>query len=280
MATRRRFTGRRFRRKRRNLIWLPVNGIFVGQDNTSGTSNIPVTLTIPATGVPVTELTAATFDSSQNFDSPAGNVNNATNFGEILQGEYFLRRIVGNFFCSFGYQRDTDNDPSEIDAITVSAGIFIAREETASFNALDVPIGSTTQGEKFNNYGAHAFATQREPWIWRRQWILGNPAQRARKDVVAGTALANLDITAAQVGGLGSEYPSTNVHYAQGSNQQIDQKTLRRVRDDNRLFLSVSAWFYQTDQAFQTAGSTATLHAMWDIRLLGALRKARQTGSF
>jgi len=95
-------------------------------------------------------------------------------------------------------------------------------------------------------------------------------------------AAANTTIStpSSSVVGLGAEYPSTNVHYAQGSNQQIDQKTMRRVRDDCRLWSVISAFNTQNVAAIQEVQTATRIFITWDLRLLGALRRARNTGAF
>jgi len=269
---------RRFRRRRQRLTWLPINGFFLTASGEFGTSNIIDTIDVPADGSATTSINFITFDSPAAFDSTSGNLSANSNLGDAIANEYVIRRIVGNFFVSFPWQKEDDNDPSTAQAITVCAALFVARAESEAV-ANPVPISSGSEGARWNNYGPHALATVREPWIWRRQWILGNPAFRARNNALAATP-TTIATPAFDAVGLGSEYPSTNVEYAEGSNQQIDQKTIRRVRDDSRLWCVVSAFNTQSSGQLQVVGALSRIRFTWDLRILGALRRARNTGTF
>lgn len=268
----------RFRRRRARVTWLPINGIFLTASGEFGSSNITDQLDVPASGAPVTSINFITFDSPAAFDSTSGNLTADSNLGDAIANEYIIRRIVGNIFVSFPWQKEDDNDPSKAQAINVTAGLFVARAESEAV-ATPQPISSGTEGARWNNYGSHALSTVREPWIWRRQWILGNPAFRARNNAIAATP-TTIATPAFDAIGLGSEYPSTNVEYAEGSNQQINQKTIRRIRDDSRLWCVVSAFNTQNVFAVQTVGSLSRINLTWDLRILGALRKAKNTGTF
>jgi len=277
MAARRRRFFRRGRRRPR-YTWLPINGIFLTATGEFGTANFTGQLSVPADGTAATLIEEITFDSPAAFDSTSGGLTADSNLGDAIANEWFLRRVVGNCFASVPWQRDSDNDPSTAQAINVTAGLFVARAESEAISPA-TPISSATAGARWNNYGPHALATVREPWIWRRQWILGNPAFRARADAVAA-ANTTISTPSSSVVGLGAEYPSTNVHYAQGSNQQIDQKTMRRVRDDCRLWSVISAFNTQNVAAIQEVQTATRIFITWDLRLLGALRRARNTGAF
>jgi len=280
MAFRRRRFVRRGRRRRTRYTWLPTDGLFLTANNDFDTANIPWTLTVPNTGAPTVAITRVTFDSPTNQEGGAIDFN--TNLGEILNNEYIIRRIVGNCFAEFPPQRNANGDPSLVSAVNLAAGIFIARaEDEATAAGIVRPIGTGTIQQSWNNYGPHAFSTIREPWIWRRQWILGNPAARARN---AGQAAANAAVGvtggAAAVGNFGAEHPSTNTLYSAGSDAHIDQQTMRRVGNDNRLWCVVAAWNTQNINAIQEVGEPALLFGLWDLRVLGALRRARNVGAF
>lgn len=261
-------------------MWLPNLGSFLTSNSQFSHSQIPAVISVPADGSPTTVITEVTLDSVVNQEGPGGTIDFSSNLGNLIANEYFLRRIVGNIFVGFDAQRESDGDPSQAQAVQVGAGLFIARAASETTDGTgSTPVESATETERWNNYGPFALGTIREPWIWRRQWILGNPAHRARFEAVAAAASANLATASNQVGG-GYMFPSTNVEYSMGADAHIDQKTLRRVGNDNRLWLAISAHNLALAEAVQSFGAIVRLWTFADLRMLGQLRRAKNRGSF
>lgn len=273
---RRRFARRGFRRKRRNLVWFPNDGQDLDGGGEFFAGNIPVTLTIPADGTPVTVIKNVTFDGTTTTEG-GGNVSFNTNLGDVLANEYFIRRIVGGCFAALAPFRNVGNDPSQASCIQIAAGLFVARAQ----DELDVattfqPIGLNSEVSRWNSYGPIALHTMREPWIWRRQWILGNYAFQGNFFNQAG---ANADVSP-NVVQQWAVAPPSNMHYSAGADHHIDQRTLRKVGNDSRLWAAVSAFNAQVEPVTHTVNEVINAQVLWDLRILGQLRKARNTGTF
>lgn len=205
-----------------------------------------------------------TFDSIREDDADELD----TNLADIIGSEYILRRIVGNLF----FDRDTATDSTTgntggYSAVKISAGFFVARQADSSQNR-DLPIGAQTADEIRENYSPSQNAVVREPWIWRRTWLLGRPEADGSNSSPGG-------------------FPSSNVYYNGGtSNQYVDAKTIRRVGQDDRLFFVAAARGVGNNfvdpfvnEKVTTVGATSVKGHL-DYRLFGSLRRARQQGRF
>jgi len=167
--------------------------------------------------------------------------------------DYFIKRIVGKLFVGVDQISSTGNN-----AILIAAGIFVARAGDAddAAGAQDLPIGAQGIGGT-DNYSAIRAENIREPWMWRRTWILSNQLSTT--------------IT-------GQRFPRSNAEC--GSIQDgphVDAKTSRRVRDGERLFwtASVRNWPLNT---LATQETTVRFH--FDYRVLGSLRKKHNRSVF
>lgn len=253
----------RVRRRKTRYTWFPQIG---AQGSTPGddTTLIRVQPTaVASTGDPSDPILFPVIPDAPN-DTPA---TNAEHLSDFIASEYVLRRIVGNYYVGA---------PSFINTVTqdvvqsyaIAVGFFVARcdDEAAGFTS---PIGATTVAERRQNYGPLAVQTTREPWIWRRTWVLsprlfqattGAPAQATTTGVAAGN------------------YPANNYTGSVAEGSKVDAKTVRRVRGDERLFMAVQSQILEVDSP---SGSGLVLgdHFM-DLRFLGALRKATQRGVF
>lgn len=182
--------------------------------------------------------------------------------GVYTNNDYFIKRIVGKIFLS------TLTSASTAPALLVGFGIFVARagDEDAGAGASFRPIGVSAAATTFGtdpqavlNYSPLSLECIREPWIWRRTWILGNPAN------VGG------DIASAA-------FPRTNTLY--GSIQDgahIDAKTARRVKDGERLFGVLAARNFPVNT---TTDDQNLVRGYLDYRVLGAPRRSRNRSAF
>lgn len=129
-----------------------------------------------------------------------------------------LRRIVGKLFISAGFTTpDIQNNPPP-DAIIVSAGIIVRRVDQDG-NPLAV-----SEQEDVNT-----LLNNTDPWIWRRDWILGQ------------TGFDNDGQTTVNTAGR-RNFPPTNAGYGSVKDgPHIDQKTNRVIGQEERLFLNLTA---------------------------------------
>lgn len=170
-----------------------------------------------------------------------------TSLADFIGSAYLIRRIVGKIFCNY---LDSGAGPEEVVA---GAGIFAARADET--NPL-IPMGYATGGQA--SYDPLNPFTMREPWIWRRTWILHSPANPG------------------QVSNTRPPYPPGNAYYGSVlDGPHVDAKTRRFVNDDNRLFLALSSHANQIQ-----AVDPSTVEWFFDLRMLGQLRRNRGTSTF
>lgn len=142
---------------------------------------------------------------------------------------YSLKRIVGKLFIGI----EPDN-VSENAATTwvVTAGIMVRR-----VNEAGVPTALETYTD--------AYDSARDPWVWRRNWVLRNPGA---------------------TGPFVPQWPNTNCAYGSvADGPHIDQKTRRTVKTEERLFLDISAVAMDGGDE-QT---TTACYMYWDLRFFG-----------
>lgn len=236
------------RRRRRAVTWLPTLGTAGPVETNDNASGRAFSLDTPPDGTTEVAITALTFDVPRDADSAALTIDT---LADIIGSEYMLRRIVGKCFAN------SLLDSEGPAAILFGAGFFVARaadEQQAQEG--NQPIGSQSPSERVENYNPLSDDCIREPWIWRRVWILGRDG--------AGEGAPS--------------FPSTTVGY--GSVQDgphIDAQTMRRVGNDERLWFAVAARNFPIAVASTSPGQ---IFGYLDYRLLGSLLKARNRGVF
>lgn len=231
------------RKTRQRYTWFPNLG-FQGTNPEDDFNGFPWSLTVPNTSGELSD--ALLFQLIPDFNPEEPDASN--NLSDFIGNEYILKRIVGKLFASFG-----GNGAAAPISIILGVGFFIARTEADN---ADVPIGAQIDAaHRKLNYGVLNNQNIREPWIWRRTWMLkdrdNNPS------------------------GVG---PGLDGTYAGGSLQDgphIDAKSARRVRTDERVFVSIQAGNHGA-----TAAATGQVDGYLDYRLLGALRKAKNRSAF
>lgn len=186
-------------------------------------------------------------------DAPLDNTN-SIGPGDLVRHvgqEWFLERLVGKLFVAF---RIGAEEPTNC---LVGAGFFVARaNDSNSGGGVDTPIGSASFQERNDNYSPINEDAIREPWIWRRTWLLGG--------------------TVVQTDPFSSSFSVNTFAGSVLDGPHIDAKSVRRIGNDDRLFFAIST---------VTLGGSSELgpgflQAYLDLRVLGQLRKARNTGKF
>lgn len=241
------------RRRRTKYTWLPVIGTALegaggfidkwGRDFIVSGSTDGAGLVVPLTA-----------DLPRNEDIVSADEGVLS---DAIGQEWFLKRLVGKCFVHF------DNPgAAQASIIKVTAGFFVARADAGTAT---VPIGATATWAAgfaptvYNAYDPEANATIREPWIWRRTWLLGNPA------IVTDTNWPK---------GI---FPAHNAGFSSSlDGPHIDAKTARRISNDDRLWFAASCCTLPLGDAVGFAD--ASIHL--DLRILGALRKAHNRGVF
>jgi len=256
-------------RRRARYTWLPTIGTAGPGEVDDNSSGRTFGITVATTGEQTVLISELTFDRPVEGDNLTSQ---ATPLGTVLGNEYFLKRIVGKLFAAYRPRTNQNNDPSQPTGALFGAGFFIARANDDSQGA-DSPIGSASASERVENYSPLSEDTIREPWIWRRTWILGNDAMR-RQHINPNLTLEAIDQDAATV-----FPPSTAGYGSVADGPHIDAKTARRVKQDERLWFVVATRTCPFSDVI-TPQQSGTIDGYLDFRLLGALRKARQGSAF
>lgn len=221
--------------------------------------------------------------SPVTFDQPVeGELGTDAHISDILGQEYVLQRIVGKFFINRLQAFKEDIGGLQADsgiAVLAGAGFFVARAQDIDTGDAEQPIGSNTPAERNDNYNPLDVDCIREPWIWRRTWILGSALQA--DSFAAGQPGAPF-ASSTQMSGtrIGAFFPASSALYQSvADGPHIDSKVKRRVRQDERLFFVVAAALYPpADRALEN--TTTSITAYLDYRMFGSLRKAQNKSSF
>lgn len=227
------------RTKRPTVVWLPLDlanrvGVAPGNANLETQNSLSIIADIvgaPGGGKSVTIQAVVR-------DEPALVAGAAETLSDLEGSAYRLRRIVGKIWCSTPQQALVGTEPS---TIVVTAGFIILRVD-ANGTPLNGLLSPTA-----NQYDPSALGEIRDPWIWRRSWILGNSLS----------------------GQTDTGFPPTNAQY--GSIQDgphVDAKTARVVSDEERLFLVTTAVGLNGTGQDQAAYVVVT-----DLRVLASMRK-------
>jgi len=237
---------RGFKRRRPRVVWLPVFGNSIAPENAYQTNGYDEQqIEITTDGIPSLDYFPLTWDADTSEEQIAALGFGGYTLQDIVSGNaYRLRRIVGSLQLAWGTPRNGAETP--ISAVKVGAGLIVLRttDGTGTPTGLASPLKQD-----------HATF----PWIWHRTWILGK-----------GTGINNTQATPGiEVGWYVN--PVSNVYFARGRNDEIDQKTARTISNNERLFLAVSAHRIGINTNIAGQGS-AVLAVNFHYRLLGSLK--------
>lgn len=238
------------RRKTRFKWFLPIGSEGPAADIEDDSNGIGIALTIPANGTTTLNVTPLI------VDTPSDDIAPGNPLGFYEGNEYFIKRIVGKLFAGFTQAAASTGTP----AVLLGAGLFVARAEDDDSGGPLVPIGAGSVAQLTDNYSPLRVENNREPWIWRRTWILSNRLH-----------------TAADAGGINS-YPRTTSEYGSvADGPHVDAKTARRVKDGERLWWVLAGRNFPLNTTSNTAEQVT---AYLDYRVLGAQRRSRNRSAF
>jgi len=243
------------RRHKAKVNWMPVLGSIL-QDESGDTVHIAARyLGLQASpnasdaGTPQTEALVPDYTSQPNDDGSVGQT-----LRDFTEGQdWFLHRIVGKLHITVKNVSNATDRSVVWSRLLVSAGFFVARANDDSEGTPDLVA---------DEQDPQAIKAIRNPWIWRRTWVLGTPGVQSN---VSGT------------------YPTSNVDYGSvADGPHIDAKSKRRILRNQRLWF---AWSIRgCDQDFITVSGIADdqpqAEAVLDYRIVGAMRKARNVSAF
>lgn len=259
------------RRKRTKGFWLPILGLQQGEGGAGDDLTVPLALAPPVDDdEPELGVIPITFDYPQEGPSLS---RDADTLAEIAGSEYIIKRILGNCILANGCSYNPSTDTG-VPAIKVDAGFFVARAGAESQGPLgaNAPIayGADTPQSDREQYSPGNPATAREPWMWRRTWILGNEKLAFwREQLTSGSGTAPY-----------AYCPPTNLTSDVRNGPYIDIKSRRRVRQDERLFFAAQARHWPPQAGSSIASSADRVDLSLTIRVFGVLVKARNSGAF
>jgi len=262
------------RRKRRfRGIWLPVLGS-TGNAGTGGQDDASMLLAVDlaADGSSTVGVRPILFDTPQEAESL--DIDAGIGLGAFIKNAYSLRRLVGKVHCEFEDLAYQDGDPTGRPTVAqVTCGFFVARAgDINDPQGENQPIGGNAA--LVGSYRPAGLDNIREPWLWRRQWLLGNPG--IQQGVIAGDIVGFQEIQEAV------QWPSSTALFGSVlDGPHLDAKTRRTVSSDDRLWFALEARTYPYNRTYTLGGGPAAfVRAHLDIRAFGAPRRDRNRGNF
>lgn len=259
---------RRTRRFKRRQQWLPVYGnggaFSEGQvtgNALGGTVNL-VNDGTEAGGIDwlASPLTFDTQISPEDAQNTGLGVIPPTIRDLVAGSEWSLRRIVGKLFVTV--RRTGFADPSaRAPAIECGAGIIVCNTDEEGIPLTD-----------FDEVNPLTQDSAEDPWVWERHWLLRTTIGQTTWNDASGALLPNTPLNA-QLAAEG--LPISNVGYgSRDDGPHVDQKTVRRIRRDQRLFMVVATRpsFLIDNPTFDT--DEIEVNFRWMLRLLGNVRSA------
>jgi len=249
------------RRRRPKYTWMPTLGSRFNQDTFPGSTPNFLSLQLEPNANDASPPTLARGLVAQAIipdfpvtvtDDTAGQYT----LRDITEGQdWVLKRMVGkaHIWAQAGEYIPTADWPM----VYVSLGFFVARAQD------DNPGDPDLEQTEFDPLNVDNI---RQPWIWRRTWLLGNP-------VWTRTA-------SAPIGGF--DFPTSNLEYGSvADGPHIDSKVSRRIMREQRLWVAASVMGILPGQgSVSNADPDPTINMLIDLRILGAMRKSKDRPAF
>lgn len=159
---------------------------------------------------------------------------NPATFSDLYNSGYRLRRICGHIFTAC--DQEDFQDPTVNNNFLVTAALQVMEADRGA--ALDAAEGAPDIYQTVDN-----------PWIWRRTWMLTNYVNALAATKQTWGVVSNVQGAAS---------------LREGS--FMDQKTIRKVGPDHRLFLCL-----QVTNIDGEANGLARIRFWWNLRVLGSL---------
>jgi len=240
-------------RRRPGVVWLPLsteNRLVTGavDNETTSYGQYAVADAGANPGDATTALFPVVNDQPQLMSSPLSSL------ADVEGSAYRLRRIVGKIYVEFDHQAAANANTTTCHGFLVTVG-FIVIEVEATLNFLPKSATAT-------DYSLVSLKNMRDPWIWRRSWLIGfDNAPNAGGESVDGRF---------------SILPENNIVYGAGvmDGPHIDAKTARVVKDDQRLAMVVTLVRQCSSNPAGGAVNPAVIIITTDLRVLASLRKS------
>lgn len=257
------------RRRRRRGTWLPPLGHIInfGEDTVRR-----VTFRIGGAGqylepsVDPTVTVHQVFPIVPDFTTEVDSSGTYTLRDQVQGQAWQLNRLVGKIHLQAqGPQNQTGWDPQDganWPNCIVTAGFFVAPVDSENIAAQFTPMMTPVA------YDPTQQLNSTNPWIWRRTWMLSNPAASFATDqrviMKAAGPLSNAVAPSSLEG------------------QHIDSKVKRFINREHRLFLVVAVNGWDSDWVSMTAQDNQQMNVagLLDVRIYGTLRAQRNQSSF
>lgn len=272
MFRKRKFSGFRGKRRfRRNKgVWFPITG--ATWTNEGETFNdVSFTLTPGPVGVdrslrPGLEVIPLTRDYTPINANDTSDINQKPTLRDFTEGQdYILSSIVGNvdWFVDANTNQLAVFDPAEQwTYVKITSGFFVGRT-----GDLDETLPDFTADE----IDPQVSTNSQNPWIWRKSWILANPANRTQ----VGIDPDNVPVYT-------EDDISSNRSLSDLRGPSIITKSKRRVRREERLWFvtSVIGWDGPRGSVSGGAPLQPTVKGNLDIRIFGKMVKGKNASTF
>lgn len=266
-------------RRRKRWTWFPILGT---TDPTEGTDDTDGrTFGVPFDGSGATNAIVFPLIPDVQTDADA-TLGQAAQVLLALSTDYEIERIVGKVWVSVSAPAD-DGVVLAPKTILVGIGLFVAKQaDTNAGGGPNIPIGAASLPELLENFSPLSNDTARQPWMWKRDWILST----GRPNLATASGPTNFEpvisvTTAGAVQAAGA--PTTNIGYGSVMDgPHIDCKVNRRVRSDERLWCIAAARSLDRilDNFNPSANVLGDMKGLINIRVLGATRKPSKGASF
>lgn len=203
-----------FRRRRRRaaVTWLP---------NVSYDNQKQQPVNTPIFSVPVAADGGVSTVAIPLVHDESGVANQETaGLAEYTQGGYILQRIIASVFIAYEQGTNETKPPWAL----VTAGFEILR-----IDANDLPLAGPTSF----NYNSFYQGNERDPWIYERNFVLGN--YNGSYSPTPGAEF----VEAFHFNAPNSNFNFQSFH----EGPFFDIKTKRRVGSEERLHLVISTWY-------------------------------------
>lgn len=252
------------RRRKSGGTWFPILGnTWQSGDDEYKTASF----SLATDPVPLTRALGPSFNGpipvTKDYTLEPTDTSAASTLQDFVQGQdWLLQRLVGKLHIGAKTSAEAGSSASAAwKYIEVAAGFFVGRAQDDDQNFADLFI---------DECDVNASNNIQNPWIWRRTWILRNPANT----FAASTATSFFE----------GDFPIANAAY--GSiidGPHIDSRVKRRIRREERLWfiMQTNGWDGERSSVTGAAGAVQPFaQAHLDLRIFGSLRKGKNSSAF
>lgn len=259
---------RRFKRRRR-VTWLPTNGtvLEIVPETEDATVN-PFTLVFNHNfNVGYTAADVVPLNPYDIPIEPGGVTPDVATGGptlvDVVGNEYIVERIVGNCYGAV-LSNDSAEVANAVRGVMLALGVCVARADDTNPG---IPAGFTNE-----NFNPLHLSNTREPWMFRRTWLLAAKQPKYDTNLAAPNLNQNITLAYSRLPQWTTEYTGLN------TGPFFDIRSKRRIRQDERLWMI--AGICGQPMLTEALSGIVQVAATIDLRILGALRRAKNRSNF